>query len=197
MVPIQGAVAHLRQDVLLKQQLDGRVRLSGFLRLLRYFPSSSVKGTLLDKAYALFADKHFQAVQTLDEAKLLLSDAPIGTFMVHFMHHHSPTSEVGYCATWVEDKYLLQAQTRALCGKLILSRAGPLVSHSCISVVRISTEKRRSGATEMRSSPTWTSYWPGSSVKKFYSCSPTKYALPWHHLYKPYSNSFMPVRQLS
>ncbi|ELR13266.1 phospholipase D active site domain containing protein [Acanthamoeba castellanii str. Neff] len=82
---LKGALSHVRQDVLLKRELTGR-------------------NALLDKVFALVADKNFQAVQTLDEAKLLLNDQPIGTFLLHFVRAVPGINEAGYCATWVEDK---------------------------------------------------------------------------------------------
>ncbi len=76
--------------------------------------------------FALVADKNFQAVQTLDEAKLLLNDQPIGTFLLHFVRAVPGINEAGYCATWVEDKYAISPVCR-------VCRACAIVS--CVSCV--------------------------------------------------------------
>lgn len=46
---LKGALSHVRQDVLLKRELTGRVRLSSFLHFLRFFPLPAVQNALLDK----------------------------------------------------------------------------------------------------------------------------------------------------
>jgi hypothetical protein len=79
----------------------------------------------ISQVFALVADKHFQAVQTLDEAKLLLNDQPIGTFLLHFVRAVPGVNEAGYCATWVEDRYpslsLARARMSARRGLIIAS----------------------------------------------------------------------------
>ncbi len=69
---------------------------------------------LCGQVFALVADKNFQAVQTLDEAKLLLNDQPIGTFLLHFVRAVPGINEAGYCATWVEDKYAISPVCRCV-----------------------------------------------------------------------------------
>lgn len=46
---LKGALSHVRQDVLLKRELTGRVRLSSYLHFLRFFPLPAVQNALLDK----------------------------------------------------------------------------------------------------------------------------------------------------
>lgn len=135
--------------------------------------------------FALVADKNFQAVQTLDEAKLLLNDQPIGTFLLHFVRAVPGINEAGYCATWVEDKYAIAPVCRAscvvrcalcaLCRVILRSVIGRLVSPRSILAARTSPARRVSGAWATSSSPTSTSCAPGSSGTKSCSSNPIAY----------------------